>query len=168
MREFAEAYAERRARIGLPDVDVERVTYARAVEVVTSRVRRTDLLTSRDVAAAVRSTRAVVRQEERREQFQRLVDAVVVHVDRDFARLSQEAAFENRARRMHGRPAAPIEALVVQLATQELLPRLVTSRLTVEDARTAGRVARARIGPDAGVQGSRPTGAGRPSWHLNG
>lgn len=168
MREFAEAYVAMRQRMGLPAVDVEQVMWARAVEVVTDCVQRVELLTGRDVAAAVRSARAVMRQEERREQFQRLVRAVIMHVDRDLARLTQEAAFENRARRMHSRPPAPIEALVVQLATEELLPRLVTNRLTVEDARTVGRVARVRIGPNAGMQVTRPTGAVRQSWHLNG
>ncbi|MEV1130513.1 hypothetical protein [Agromyces sp. NPDC049794] len=146
MREFAEAYAARRARMGLPPVDVERIVYARAVEIVTDRMRRVDLLTSQDVAASVRSTQAVLRQEERRQQFERLVTSVVAHVENDFTRLAKEAAFENRARRRHGRPPVPTESLVIQLAAQELLPKLRTSRLSVEDARKAARAAKARIG----------------------
>lgn len=35
MREFAEAYVKMRERMGLPAVDVEQVTYARAAEIVT-------------------------------------------------------------------------------------------------------------------------------------
>ncbi|MCY7413133.1 MAG: hypothetical protein LH471_08905 [Salinibacterium sp.] len=53
LREFAEAYVETRARMGLPPVPVENIVYARAVELVTERMRRVDLLTSRDVASAV-------------------------------------------------------------------------------------------------------------------
>ena len=146
MWEFAEAYALRRARIGLPPLDVERIVYARAVEVVTDRMRRVDLLTSRDVAAACRSTQAVLRQEERREQFERLVRSLVGYIEHDFARLATEAGFENRARRQHGRPPVPMESLVIQLATQEVLAKLRTSRLSAADARKAARAVWARIG----------------------
>ncbi|MET0829261.1 MAG: hypothetical protein ABWY26_07070, partial [Microbacterium sp.] len=69
MREFAEAYSANRARMGLPPVRLENIMYGRAVEIVTERMRRVDLLTSRDVAAAVRSTKAAVQYEERRKQF---------------------------------------------------------------------------------------------------
>lgn len=166
MLEFAEAYAARRARMGLPPVDFERIVYARAVELVTERVRRVDLLTSRDVAAAVRSTQAVLRQEERRQQFERLVRSLIAHVERDLTRLYREAAFENRARRQHGRPPVPLESLIVQLATQELLPTLTTSRLSLEDARTAGRAAKARI--RLGVETAGSTSADRASaaWRM--
>ena len=77
MREFAEAYVETRTRMGLPPVPVENIVYARTVEIVVERMRRVDLLTSRDVAAAVRSTKAEVRREERQQQFDRLVRTVV-------------------------------------------------------------------------------------------
>ncbi|MFO7690832.1 MAG: hypothetical protein R6W83_09830 [Cryobacterium sp.] len=70
MREFAEAYVSSRARVGLPPVSVEDVMYARPVEIVAERMRRVDLLTSRDVAAAVRATKAMVRREERQQQFE--------------------------------------------------------------------------------------------------
>ncbi|KGJ71675.1 hypothetical protein GY21_20585 [Cryobacterium roopkundense] len=59
MREFAEAYVATRARLGLPTVPVEDIVNARAVKIVTELMRRLDLLTSRDVAAGVRSTRAI-------------------------------------------------------------------------------------------------------------
>lgn len=145
MREFAEAYATRRARMGLPAVDAEQIMYARAVEIVTRRVRRIDLLTIRDVAVAVRSTDAVVRQEEWSHQYEQFVKALVAHVERYGARLTDEAAFENRARQQHGRPSSPLDSLVIQLATQQVLPALTTSRLSVHDARRAGRAAKARI-----------------------
>lgn len=145
MLEFADAYAARRARMGLPPVDVERIVYARAVEVVTDRMRRVDLLTSRDVAAAVRSTQALLRQKERHEQFERLVRSLVAHVEHDARRLVEEAAFENRVRRQRGRRPVPLESLVIQIAAQELLPTQTTNRLSLEDARRAGRLAKARI-----------------------
>lgn len=171
MREFAEAYAARRARLGLPPVDVERIVYARAVEVVTDRMRRVDLLTPLDVAAACRSTHAVLRQEERRQQFDRLVRSLVAHVEHDMTRLGKEAAFENRARRQHGRPQVPLESLIIQLATQEILPTLRTDRLSLEDARTAGRAAKARMrlgGETAGRTSGNRTSATRPSDQRRG
>ncbi|TFC74548.1 hypothetical protein E3O45_10145 [Cryobacterium sp. TMS1-20-1] len=73
MREFAKAYVETRARIGLPPVPVETILYARGVEIVTERMRRIDLLTSHDVAAAVRSTKAEMRRDERQRQFDHFV-----------------------------------------------------------------------------------------------
>ena len=142
MRDFAEGYVAMRERMGLPAVDIEQVGYARAAEIVTARVRRVDLLTSRDVAAAVRTARAHIRQEERRRQYSHLVAALVSHVARHTNRLSEEAGFENRARRQRGRPAASLESMVVQLATQEVRETVATDRLTVEDARRAGRIAR--------------------------
>jgi hypothetical protein len=166
MHVFAEAYVARRARMGLPPVDVERIVYARAVEVVTDRMRRVDLLAGQDVAAAVRSTQAVLRQEERRQQFERLVRSLVAHVERDLMRLYREAAFENRARRQRGRPPVARESLIIQLATQELLPSLTTSRLSLEDARRAGRAAKASIWFADTPEGTRFNRA-RPTWHLS-
>ncbi|MEI5582299.1 MULTISPECIES: hypothetical protein [unclassified Agromyces] len=145
MREFAEAYAARRARMRLPPVDVERIAYARAVEVVTDRMHRVDLLNSQDVAAAVRSTQAVLRQEDRRQQFERLVTSLVARVEHDLIRLRHEAAFENRARIERGLAPVPMDSLVIQLAMQEHLPRMTTSRLSIDDARKAGRTAKARV-----------------------
>jgi hypothetical protein len=145
MREFAMAYASTRARFGLPRVPVEDIVYARAVELVTERMRRVALLTSLDVAAAVRATKAVVRREERQQQFDLLVRTVVAQVHRNGARYAVDAEMENRARTHKGIPRAPIGSLVVQLAMQEAIERMPTSRLTIEDARSAARVAKLRV-----------------------
>ena len=141
MREFAEAYVSSRARVGLPPVSVEDVVYARAVEIVAERMRRVDLLTGRDVAAAVRSTKAEVRREERQQQMNELMKAIVVHFHQDGARLNAKAEMENRAPAHRGMPRVPAESLVVQLALQDVIERVPTSRLTKADARTAVRVA---------------------------
>lgn len=102
MREFAEAYVSSRARNGLPPVSVEDSVYARAVELVAERMRRVDLLTDRDVAAAVRSTKAEVRRAERQRQFNGLVKAIVVQVNRNGERYRVDAEMENRARAFGG------------------------------------------------------------------
>ena len=145
MREFAEAYVATRARMGLPTVSVENIVYARAVELVTERMRRVDLLTSRDVAAAVRATKAVVPREERQEQFDRLVKTVVTQVHRNRARFAVDTEMENQARAHRGKPRVPVESMVVQFAMQEVIGRMPTNRLTVEDARSAARVAKLRL-----------------------
>jgi len=159
-REFAEAYAATRVRMGLPPVPVENIVYARAAEIVTERMRRVDLLTSRDVAAAVRSTQAEVRREERQRQFDQLVKTVVTQVNRNRARYAVDAEMENRARAHGGKPRASFESLVVQLAIQEAMDRLPTNTLVVEDIRNAARVAKLRI---AGHFRSRPDNAGEPT-----
>ncbi len=145
MREFAEAYAAARARMGLPPVPTEDIVYARAVELVTERLRRVDLLTSRDVAAAVRNTKAVVRQHERKQQFEQLVKALVQHTQRNLARLTEDAAIENRARAQHGKPRVSIESMILQLATQEVVQFVATSKLTIADVRSAARFAKVRV-----------------------
>lgn len=145
VREFAKAYVERRRRMGLPAVDPERLAFNRAVEVVSEQLWRIDLLTSRDVAAAVRSTRAVVRQAERRKQFERFVSAIVVHSDRHLERLRAEAAVENRVRRQRGRPSVRIESFIAQIAAEEVLPELNVSLLCESDARAARQAAQTRI-----------------------
>jgi len=160
MRDFAEAYAATRARMGLPPLPVENIVYARAVEIITERMRRVDLLTGRDVAAAVRSTQAEVRREERRRQFDQLVKTVVTQVNRNSARYAVDAEMENRARAHGGKPRASVESLVVQLAIQEAMDRLPTNTLVVEDVRNAARVAKLRI---AGHFRSRPDNAGEPT-----
>jgi hypothetical protein len=142
MHEFAEAYAETRARMGLPPVPVEDIVYARAVDLVIERMRRVDLLTGRDVAAAVRSTKAQVWREERQRQFDRLVKAVVTHVHRYSALLSAAAEIENQARTYAGKSRVPVEFFVVQLAMQEVVEHLPTNRLTIGDARDARDAAR--------------------------
>ncbi|WP_140425661.1 hypothetical protein [Cryobacterium sp. N19] len=114
MREFAEAYVETRALMGLPSVPAETIVHARAVEIIAERMRRVDLLTSRDVAAAVRSTKAEVRRVERQQQFDQLVRAVVTQVQRNCKRYVVEAEMENQARARRGKPRAPVESLFVQ------------------------------------------------------
>ncbi|SDK35810.1 hypothetical protein SAMN05216282_10597 [Cryobacterium psychrotolerans] len=108
-------------------------------------MRRVDLLTSRDVAAAVRATKAVAPREERQAQFERLVKAVVAQVRRNSARYVVDAEMENRARAHRGKPHVPIESMVVRLAMLEIIERMPTDRLTVEDARNAARVAKLHI-----------------------
>ncbi|WP_092342556.1 hypothetical protein [Cryobacterium flavum] len=145
MRDFAEAYVETRARMGLPPVPVETIVCARAVEFVTERMRRVDLLTGRDVAAAVRATEAIVRREERQQQFERLIRTVVTHAHRNSARFLVDAEMDNQARTHRRKPRVPVESLVVQLAMQEVVGRVPTNRLTIEDARNVARVAQQRV-----------------------
>ncbi|WP_438854847.1 hypothetical protein [Agromyces sp. M3QZ16-3] len=144
MRKFAEAYAERRRHIGLPPRDLEQVVYARAVDVVMARVRRTDLLSARDIATAVRSTATVVRQVERQQQFTLLVQAIVRYSERYVDRLLAEAELENRARRANERPPMQIELLASQIALQTVLPKVAVGRLAVTEVQDAARVAAAR------------------------
>ncbi|WP_140425748.1 hypothetical protein [Cryobacterium sp. N19] len=141
MREFAEAYVLSRARVGLPSVPAETIVHARAVEIIAERMRRVDLLTGRDVAAAVRSTKAEVWRVERQQQFDALVKAIVVHFYRDSGRLEAKAEAENRARAHRGMPRVPVNSVAVQLALQDVIERVPTSRLTKADARTAARIA---------------------------
>lgn len=145
MREFAEAYSATRARMGLPPVQTENIIYGRAVEIVTARMRRVDLLTSGDVAAAVRSTKAAVQYEERKQQFERLVKTVVTVMHRDSTRFVAEAELENRARAYQGKPGVAVDSLAVQIALQEVLERDPMGRLSVEDVRSAGRSAKTRV-----------------------
>ena len=107
-------------------------------------MRRVDLLTGRDVAAAVRSTKAEVQRQERQRQFQGLVAAVVVQVQRNRARFSVDAEMENQARVRRGKPREPVESLIVQLAMQEVIERVRTTSLTIEDSRSAVRFATMR------------------------
>ena len=144
MNEFADAYVETRARMGLPPVSVASIVYARAVEIVAKRMRQVDLLTGRDVVAAVRSTQAAVRRVERQRQFDGLVRAVVVKVRRNRARLAVEATIENQARSHRGKPNAPRENLTVQLAMREVVAGVPIGRLTIDDARNAARLATLR------------------------
>ena len=145
MREFAEAYTARRDRTRLPSLALETVVYARAVDIVLDRMRRIDLLTSADVVAAVRSTQAEVRRENRRQQFDHLVRTTVAHVQRNSARYAVDVEMENRARAQRGKPPELAEVLVVQLAMNEILPQVPTSSLTREDARNAARAASLRV-----------------------
>lgn len=168
MTEFARAYVENRERLGLPPVDIDRLAESRAVEVAMQQVRSVDLLTSRDIAAAVRSAKAAAQRQERHEQFDELVAAIVRRVKRHHERLTDEAAQEIAARRQRGREPATIESIVIQLAAQEVVALLRTNRLTAADARAAGRFARARIAPSndqAGAWHPRLRGAGQSLHH---
>ena len=145
MHEFAEAYVETRARMGLPPVPVETIVYARAAEIIAERMRRVDLLTGRDVAAAVRSTQAEVARIERKQQFDHLVKAVVTLVHQNRARLVVDAEMENHVRVRRGKPRAPLESLIVRVAMQEVIERVPTRLLTMESARNAARIVSFRI-----------------------
>ncbi|TFD65155.1 hypothetical protein [Cryobacterium ruanii] len=145
MREFAEAYVETRARMGLPPVPVENIVYVRAVEIVTEQMRRVDLLTSRDVAAAVRSTKAAVGREEQRQQLKDLVKMIVNDVGRNRERYYFDSEFENRLRVNRGLARVPIESLMVEIALRNVLQRVPTDRLTADDARHAARIAKLYI-----------------------
>ncbi|TFD68188.1 hypothetical protein [Cryobacterium gelidum] len=150
MHEFAEAYVSSRARTGLPSVPVEDVVYARAVEIVAERMHRVDLLTGRDVAAAVRSTKAEVARVARQMHFDNLVKTVVAHAQRNGVRLGVDAEMENRARARRGNPSLPIEALITQFAMHEVIERSVKNSVPVEDARTAARIVRLHIAVSLG------------------
>jgi hypothetical protein len=142
MREFAEAYVAARDRMGLPLVSVEDIVHARAVEIVTERMRRVDLLTSRDVAAAVRSTKAAVGREEQRRQVENIVKMIVNDVGRNRERYCSDAEFENRARVNRGLARVPSESLIVQLAAQDAIERVPTNLLTADGVRNAARMAK--------------------------
>lgn len=140
LREFGRDFVANRARMGMPPVPVETIAYGRAVELVMRRMRRVDLLTGRDVAAAVRSTQAAVPRIERQQQFDQLVKAVVAHVNRNGTRLAADAEMENKARAHRGKPRVPAEKLVVQLALNEVREHSPTNRLVADDARDAARI----------------------------
>ncbi|WP_157001144.1 hypothetical protein [Agromyces laixinhei] len=123
MREFAESYVATRDRMGLPRVNLDDVTWARAVDVVLDRRRRVDLLTSRDVAAAVRTARAALRRAEQKRRYDQVVKAVASHVRRNRARLAADADMENRARMTRGKPRVDPHDLVVMIAMRDVSSR---------------------------------------------
>jgi hypothetical protein len=144
MRAFAESYASARWRTSLPAVAVEDTIYARAVEYVLENLSGMDLLTSRDIAAAVRSSRATVQRVERDHEWEALVEVVVGYVNRHRDRLNEDAEIENRARVRHDRPRLPADDLRVLLAFREIATRVPTERLTIEDVRRAFRPVKLR------------------------
>jgi hypothetical protein len=164
MREFAAAYVASRTRLGLPLVGVEEVTYARAVDIVLGDLEGLELLTSRDVAGAVRSSRAILRREQRDRQSEQLLRAVVAHAHNRRDRLELDVEIENRARVQRGRPRAQTDVLLVQLALQEVVERVPTNRLSIENIRGVCRAARARIvtPSDADSRGTSRIGASTP------
>jgi len=149
MREFAESYSATRMRMGLPPVALEDTIYARAVEYVLDNLSGMDLLTSRDVAAAVRSSKAIVQRVERDHQRDALVRVAVVYVHRHRDRLNEYADIENRARVRHNRPCVPADDLRVRLAFRELATRVPTDRLAMADIRRAFHAVKIRtLSPD--------------------
>ena len=145
MHEFAEAHVETRVRMGLPPVLAEFIVYARAVEIVAEGMRRVDLLTGRDVAAAVRSTKAEVRRNVQQRRFDQVAKSVVALVHRNANRFVLDAEMENRFRAHQGKPPAPIESLVFDRAMRKVFEYVPISSLTLEDALRATRVAKLRV-----------------------
>ncbi|WP_404434208.1 hypothetical protein LG299_06465 [Microbacterium lacus] len=136
MRKFAEAYVATRERMGLPAVDVEDVVYAKAVEFLTDRMRRVDQLTSRDVAAAVRSVKAIVAERERGEQYKGLVKAVEAYIRRHRTKLVARATAVNRERVQAGHPRIPVGQTVVRIAISEVSRVVPVDRLRQGDLRS--------------------------------
>ncbi len=120
MRKFAEAYVATRRRMGLPAVDVEDVVYAKAVEFVTDRMRRVDQLTSRDVAAAVRSVKAIVAERDREDQRAAFVKAVDSYLRRHRTKLAARATAVNRERALAGQSHISVGQTVVRIAIAEV------------------------------------------------
>lgn len=135
MRRFAEAYVATRKRMGLPAVDVEDVVYAKAVEFVTDRMHRVDQLTSRNVAAAVRSVKAIVAERERGEQRKGLVKAVEAYLRRHRTKLCARATAVNRERVQAGQARVPIGHTVVRIAIAEASRVVPVERLREGDLR---------------------------------
>jgi hypothetical protein len=145
MREFAAAYIAARSRQGLPPVDLEEVIYSRAVDVVLGDLDRSELLSSRDVAGAVRSSRAILRRERRDRQFDQLLRAVVARANNQRDRLALDVEVENLARARRGLPLVRTDALLVQLALREVVDRVPVNHLATDDIRAICRSARARV-----------------------
>jgi hypothetical protein len=145
MREFAAAYVASRSRLGLPPVGIEEMVSARAVDVVLGKLQHTDLLASRDIAAAVRNSRAILRREQRDRQIDQLLRAVVTHANDQRDRLELDIEIENRARAHRGLPRVQTDALLVQLALREVVDRVPINQLTAENIRAVCRAARPRV-----------------------
>jgi hypothetical protein len=145
MREFAEAYVAMRSRTGLPPINADDVMYARALELVTNRMRRVDLLTSRDVAAAVRSAKAALAERAREQQYKALVKRLEAHLIRHSRRLHDDARLENAARAHGGKPTIPVELVVPGIALQEVVPKVPIDLLTKADIRRALVTVRQRV-----------------------
>jgi hypothetical protein len=144
-REFAAAYSASRSPLGLPPVEVDGVMYARVVEVVLAGLPHAELLTSRDIVGAVRSSRAILQREARERQFEHLLRAVVAHVNNQRGRLELDVEMENCARVRRDLPRVQTDALLVQLALQEVVGRVLTNRLTVADIQSVCRSAKTRV-----------------------
>lgn len=121
VRDFAQAFVATRSRMGLPPVDVEQVVWSRAVEIITDRMKRVDLITSRDAAAAVRSAKSNVAAAERVSRAQQLRADIEAHVRRNRLRLLEEAELENAMRARSGKARVPVERIITLAALDEVL-----------------------------------------------
>ncbi|SDG84132.1 hypothetical protein [Microbacterium pygmaeum] len=121
MREFAGSYVAFRARMGLPAIDGEDFLYAHAAQVVSDRMRGIDLLTSRDVAAAVRSARVAVAERERLAQRQAFARRLESHLRRNARRLREDARLEKVVRTHTGKTRSAVEELVLRMAIEEVV-----------------------------------------------
>jgi hypothetical protein len=161
MLEFARSYVATRSRLGLPLVDAEQIMYARAAQVVVDRMKRVDLLTGREVAAAVRSAQASVAAALEARYLDQTTTEARAHLRRDRVRLDADADFENEARLRQGRPRLPTELLSVRIAIQEVLSGSAAPRPLGRSTPTiARRVEAAVVGCDRfkPVSGARTLG----------
>jgi hypothetical protein len=121
IRDFAQSFNAARSRLGLPSADVEQVVYARAVEIVTDGMKRVDLLTSRDVAAAVRSAKSNVAAAARERWAKQLRADIETYVRKNRLSLLEEAELENAMRLRSGKARMPVELIVAHAALEEVL-----------------------------------------------
>ncbi|WP_243073679.1 hypothetical protein [Microbacterium sp. SS28] len=163
-RAFAHSFVATRSRMGLPPVDVEQVVWARAVEIVTERMKRVDLLTSRDVAAAVRSARSNVAVAARERRAQQLWADIEAHVHRNRLRLLEEAGLENAMRVRSGKATVPVERIVALTALDEVLeaqPELALERRQIRQI--VGKVQPGLAGIAQAFLPQQPNGGAYPS-----
>ncbi|MEU1970777.1 hypothetical protein ABZ477_03905 [Microbacterium sp. NPDC019599] len=157
MLDFARSYTAARVRMGLPVVDPEDIMYARAAQAVADRMKRVDLLTGREIAAAVRSAKSALVTATREKQIRALIDAVEVHLARHRTRLDADADLENVARGRRGKPRLSQDLLLIRIALAEVLDKSTGTSLdpavgsnVVQHAERALLVAeRGRPRPDA-------------------
>jgi len=161
MLSFAESYVATRVRMGLPPVDAEQLMYFRAAQVVTERMKKVDLLTSREIAAAVRSAKSVAVAATQERQLKELITAVELHVRRNRTRLIGEAHLENVARTRRGKPQLPAELLAVRTALEEVLEASPSRGLTHPATPTIVRRVEEALGSSSGDR-SQPGERTRP------
>ena len=154
---FAESYVATRVRVGLPPVDARQFMYARAAEVVAERMKRVDLLTSREIGAAVRSAKSTAERAARERRVAELIAAVELHLGRNRTRLHEDATLENTLRVRRGKPRQPAEVIVVRSAIEEVLETSIWAWLNHADAiATAKQVELMLIGAVQGPAPARP------------
>ncbi|SFS16624.1 hypothetical protein SAMN04487846_3339 [Microbacterium sp. cf046] len=159
MLEFAEAFVAMRVRIGLPAVDAEQVMYARAAQVVAERVRRVDFLTSREIAAAIRSAKSAAAIVARERRLDEIKAAVKAHIQRHSARLRADADLENAVRARRGAPKLLTDLLVVRCALDEMLETSSSKRgPDGVSQRVANQVERALLPSLARLSPGQPSG----------